>query len=457
MRRSPKSLKFHPERRAGSRISGCCLHLEELESRLLLSIFSPAQIRHAYGIDRVVFSTGTGQVVPGDGRGQTIAVVDAFDAPGLVTSTSTAFGISDLAQFDRAVGLPNPPWFKKVDVNGGAHYPAKNSSWAMESALDVEWAHAIAPKAGILLVEAASDSGPDLLKAVNFARRQPGVVAVSMSWYAPEFANEAAFDSNFTTPAGHAGVTFVAATGDEGPGQGPAWPAVSPNVLAVGGTTLHTADARGTYVWESAWIGSEGGISQFESAPPCQSTVQGTGRRGNPDVAYNADPDTGYYVYETDPATRKAAWYQVGGTSAGAPQWAALVAIADQGLALRGKGPLDGAAQTLPALYGLSAGDFHDITTGPLGIPVGAGYDLATGRGTPVANRLIPDLIQAIKVGTRTLAKPANRLAELPLVHARTNFIFRRIPSGPIEKKSLVDAVFSGLASPLDREQPSTR
>src|SRR5439155_7019393 len=107
--------------------------------------------------------------------------------------------------------------------------------------------------------------------------------------------------------------------------------------------------------------------------------------RGNPDVAYDADPSTGFAVYNS----YGRGWERIGGTSAGAPQWAALVAVADQGRALFGRGALDGATQTLPAIYAMPAVDFHDVAGGSNGFRAAPGYDLATGRGTPYADRVI--------------------------------------------------------------------
>jgi subtilase family serine protease len=132
--------------------------------------YTPAQIRHAYGFDQVWFNG-----VAGDGTGQTIAIVDAYDDPNVA---------SDLHQFDAAFGLPDPS-LTKVNEYGGFAPPAANATWAVEIALDVEWAHAIAPGARILLVEANSNSNADLFAAVTYAAEQPGVSVVSMSWGAP--------------------------------------------------------------------------------------------------------------------------------------------------------------------------------------------------------------------------------------------------------------------------------
>src|SRR5262249_51220384 len=125
-------------------------------------------------------------------------------------------------------------------------------------------------------------------------------------------------------------------------------------------------------------------------------------RRTNPDVAYDADPNAGVVVYNNG------GWYAVGGTSAGAPQWAALVAIADQGAALQGKAPLTGSTQTLPAIYAASQGDFPDVTAGNNGYAARVGYDLVTGRGTPKATLVVNDLIRAATPLAPTAATAAS-------------------------------------------------
>ena len=262
------------------------LHLELLESRDLLSQsypgyillpegggssplgstvptgVTPTQIRHAYGFDQISFNNGA---IAADGAGTTIAIVDAYDDPNIAT---------DLQGFDAAFGLPNPT-FTKVNQTGGTNYPvsihpAENQSWDGEISLDVEWAHAIAPMASILLVETNTDNNSDLFAGVAFAAKQPGVVVVSMSFAGSEFSNESQSDKMFTTPANHAGVTFVAGSGDQG---APAsYPSTSPNVLSVGGTTL-MVDTSGNITSESAWTGSGGGISQFEPQPAYQSGI----------------------------------------------------------------------------------------------------------------------------------------------------------------------------------------
>lgn len=400
-----------PHRRAPRPRPHTPLHLESLETRCVPTVFTPAQVRHAYGFDQL----------PYDGSGQTIALVLAYDNPTVA---------QDLRAFDRQFGLPDPTLLKATQ---GGRVPY-DSGWALESSLDVEWAHAIAPRATLLLVEAASASLSDLMSAVDYARHYPGVSVVSMSWGAGEFPGENQLDGLFTTPAGHTGVTFVAASGDTG-GQ-TIYPSTSPNVVAVGGTSL-TVSAAG-YAREAGWTGSGGGVSSFEAAPGYQAGTQAFGRRTTPDVAYNADPNTGVLV------VNGGNWYSVGGTSAGAPQWAGLFALVDQGLAKQGARPLDGRTQALPVLYTLArsryGSNFHDVTSGRAGgFTANAGYDLVTGLGSPVANNLIPGLIASVtgtaSAGTVTgTGRPAGTSQGLTI-------IIRLVTPGPGTDGSLGIAV----------------
>jgi len=360
---------------------------------------TPDQVRHAYGFDQIMFGSTVG-----DGTGQTIAIIDAYDDPQFVSRNSDpdvnndpAFLASDLHQFDVQFGLPEPAgFFKKVNQNGGSSFPStdpagpsqNNGSWALEEALDVEWAHAMAPMANILLVEANSASDANLIQAaVNYARSQPGVVAISMSFSGSEFSgpfgSETAYDTYFTTPSGHQGVTFLAATGDTGQPSG--YPAYSPNVLAVGGTTL-SIDGSNNYVSESGWSGSGGGLSTVESQPSYQTGIvtQSSTKRANPDVALIAD--TGVAVYDSwDYPSTGWSIFAWGGTSLATPCWAGLIAIADQGRSVLGQTSLDGRTQTLPFLYQMPPSNFHDITSGNNGFAAGTGYDLVTGLGSPIA------------------------------------------------------------------------
>ena len=357
--------------------------VNRLDERLLLSTLTPAQMSHAYGFDSFHFIYN-GQSIRADGSGQTIALIEAYHDPKL---------FSDLNAFDAHYSLPS------AQATQYWYGTQSNDGWAGEEALDVEWAHALAPGAKLVIVEARSSSFSDLLTAINFARNQPGVSVVSMSFGQTEFSGENSFDGYFTTPAGHTGITFVASTGDHGAWPGQSYPAVSPNVLAVGGTTLRV-DSSGNYLGETGWNNNngwatDGGYSTVEGEPSYQYGVQRSGRRTTPDVSMDADPNTGCSVYFTTPSTGQSSWYSYGGTSASAPMWAALIAIADQGHAFGGRGSLDGASQTLPAIYSPQmTADFHDITQGFNGYYAGYGYDLVTGRGTPMAFNVVRDLMQ---------------------------------------------------------------
>jgi len=336
---------------------------------------TPAQMRHAYGVDQINFNG-----VTGDGTGQTIALVDAFDQPNAA---------SDLNAFSQYFNLPlmnqpGGPTFTKIDENGGTNYPPTDTKggWGVEISLDIEWAHSIAPGANILLVEAASASNTDLLTAVDTARSYAGVSAVSMSWGAAEFSGESSYDSHFVTPAGHTPVSFFSSTGDSGEPGG--WPAYSPNVVAVGGTTLNV-DSSGNYISETGWSDSGGGISTEEPQPAYQSGVvtQSSTARTIPDIAMDADPNTGVPVYDTYDFETSTPWAQYGGTSLASPMAAAEVAIADQGDMIQNGTTLDGPSATLPTIYSMAASNFHDITSGNNGYPAGVGYDLVTGIGSP--------------------------------------------------------------------------
>jgi hypothetical protein len=358
---------------------------------------TPSLVRRAYGIDQVQFGS-----VVGDGSGQTIAIIDAYNDPNIA---------SDLRMFDQQFGLPDAN-LVRVGQSGTSTLPRNDpsgpgDSWAMEISLDVEWAHAVAPKANLLLVEASSASDSDLLAAINTARNYSGVSVVSMSWGGAESASDqTTYDRYFTTPTGHTPITFIASAGDSGAysngstSRGVEFPASSANVLAVGGTQL-SVSSSGSYLSESGWGngtasssgGSGGGISRYVTQPSYQKGVvtQSTTYRTVPDVAFLADPASGVAVYDSWDSP-SAPWVKVGGTSLAAPMWAGVIAMADQGRVLDGQKTLDGRSDTLPKLYALPASDFHDITTGNNGYAAGAGYDLVTGRGTPIVNLLAPAL-----------------------------------------------------------------
>jgi subtilase family serine protease len=422
-KRRPRSRDLTPARRFRVRLC-----LEELEARTVLSTYTPTQITTAYGFSGIALAGGA----RGDGLGQTIAIVDAYHSPNIkadLAAFSTRYG---LPQLDTDPTSPNPK-FTQLDLSGGRLSPP-GDDWTFETALDVEWAHAVAPKANILLVEAASDGldatgkPADLLTAVTTAANTPGVSVVSMSWGANEVPAETQWDSIFTTP----GVVFVAASGDSGAGT--IWPSVSPNVVSVGGTTLRlttsstisseTSWGNGQYSWYFG--GSGGGFSQYEPLPSYQqnagitSTYTQFGARLNPDVAYDANPSTGFAVINAGRL------YTVGGTSAGAPQWAGLFAIANQARQAAGLSPLNSSdpQEALKTLY-QSPGSLHDITsgnstgyyavvnssgavTGYINVAARPGFDLVTGLGSPKAGAVVAALAPG---GTSTASPLASTAA----------------------------------------------
>jgi subtilase family serine protease len=310
---------------------------------------SPATIKSAYG-----FTTSSTA-----GAGQTIAIVDAFDDPSAE---------NDLNVFSAQFGLPSCTTangcFKKVNQTGGSSTPRKDAGWALEIALDIEWAHAIAPGAKILLVEASTNSNANLYAAVDYAKAHAGYV--SNSWGGPESSSESANDGHFSA----AGVSFFVSSGDNGtPAE---YPSSSPNVVSVGGTTLNFSGS--TLVSETGWSSGGGGCSLYETANAAQSsyTQYGqagcNGKRATPDVSLDADPASGVSVYDTTNYQGQSGWFRVGGTSASSPMWAGRSADA---------GILVNAA----TVYGSTIA-YRDITSGNNGAPCLVGFDLCTGRGS---------------------------------------------------------------------------
>jgi subtilase family serine protease len=311
---------------------------------------TPAQMKAAYG-----FTTSATA-----GAGHTIAIVDAYNLP-------TAE--SDLNTFSSQFGLPActtaSGCFTKVNQTGGTKYPRYNSGWGLEIALDIEWAHAIAPGANILLVEASSNSFANLLAAEDYAKTHAQYV--SNSWGASEFSSEASYDSHFA----RSGVSFFVSAGDAGlPAD---YPSASPNVISVGGTTLHF-DGGGTFTNETGWSGGGGGCSVYENATAAQSGFSGYsqancgGRRATPDLSLDADPNSGAAVYDGSRYQGQTGWYQVGGTSLSSPMVA-------------GRAAVSGAIVSSAYVYGNSI-TFRDIKVGNNGAPCLVGFDLCSGRGS---------------------------------------------------------------------------
>ena len=314
---------------------------------------TPSQIKTIYGL-------------PSTGGNGTIAIIGAYDDKTIA---------ADLAKFSTQFNLPacttTNGCFTQHLMSTGT---STNSGWAMETALDVEWAHAIAPKAKILLVEAKTESGANLLSAIDYANEQSGVVAISMSWGGAEFSDETTLDSHFINKNG---AVFFASSGDNGAGA--SWPAASPNVVGVGGTSI-VLNSNGSLSKETAWSGSGGGISAYESQPTFQklfSIPKSNNMRAIPDVSYDADPASGFPIYD---GTK---WYEVGGTSAGAPQWAAIQSL--------------GLTTKLANLYKDKSSNstksfFRDITSGSNGActyycDARTHYDYVTGLGSPLTDK----------------------------------------------------------------------
>ena len=336
-----------------------------LVTSLAPSGYTPAQIDSYLGLS-------------GDGTGQTIAIVDAYDDPNVTP---------DLNTFSAQFGLPrvcgtagaDPANCFNFSVAKPQGQPLLDSGWALEISLDVQWAHAVAPKATILLVEAASNSNGNLLSAIDYAA-QHGASVISNSWGEPEFSGQTGVD-------GHCNLAAAVCTASSGDGGNPGgWPAYDPYVVAVGGTTL-VLGGGGSVTSESAWSGSGGGVSQFEPRPGYQASVNPNTHRSMPDVSYDADPNTGFPVYDSVKYRGQTGWFQLGGTSAGAPQWAAIIAAADQLRAAVGQPPLVADSfQAHSSIYGMSG--LADIISGSNGAcgsvcDAHAGFDYVTGLGSP--------------------------------------------------------------------------
>ena len=422
--------------------------------------FTPTSMQNSYNL-APLYALGN------EGQGATIAIIDSFGNPNMA---------SDLANFNTQMGLshmcgepglacaPGSPAFQHVYWNGKTEVKAPPSgsngtgqqdrnAWALETSLDVEWAHAIAPKANIINVttnpaETLGVQGfPAMMNAEQFIVDNHQATVITQSFGAAEET----FNSTqsllnlrhaFISAAAN-GVTVLASSGDFGtaniqktPVKNPktipfptvSWPASDPLVTGVGGTYLCTNPVTGTGIdstdpptncqnqtnREIGWIDSGGGFSHVFATPSYQDTLPAGptaigAMRGVPDVAYQASSRTGVLVYDTAPGDAEgglacpsgnpcsAGWYVVGGTSSSSPQWAGLVAIADQ-IAGHGLGQIN------PTLYHLASGPnygtyFYDVTTGNNqanpsvpGYPATTGWDPVTGLGTPNAAALVPAL-----------------------------------------------------------------
>jgi len=317
------------------------------------------------------------------GGSQTIAIVDAYDDPEAAP---------DLAYFSAQFGLSfNPSKFNVVYATGSAPSLDPTGGWELEEALDIEYAHAMAPNATLYLVEANSSSYADLFTAVIVASRlvqcgkttvcptgSTGKGEVTMSWGGEEFSTEAAYDAYLKA----ANVVYFAAAGDS---PGVIYPCVSPNVICAGGTTTARSLATGNLIQEIAWSDAGGGISSYESLPSYQASISSiAGKfRGVPDLASDANPNTGAWVYDSFPmdSAYEGNWWIVGGTSLASPTLAGIVNAAGHFAA--------SSVSELATIYAnrALAADFNDITYGACGYYSNsfstAGWDACTGVGSP--------------------------------------------------------------------------
>lgn len=367
--------------------------------------YSPQEIQHAYGIDSLLARGNTGV-------GQSIVIIDSYGSPTLA---------SNLASFDAAYGLPAPPSLTVLAPLGTVPFDVTNddmTGWAFETTLDVEWAHAMAPGAKIVVLtspvsETQGVQGmPEFLALEQYALDHRLGQIISQSWgttentlFTPAGSHVFSGFERLYASASLRHVTVLASAGDAGtanpdldgniyPFPTVGFPGSSPLLTSVGGTSL-TADTSGNYESETVWNeggATGGGVSQYFGEPLYQRLLPPAtqqllkGHRGLPDISWNADPYTAILVYLSFLGPDAEGFYFIGGTSEGAPQWAGLVADLNQAIH-RPIGFLN------PYLYLLGkighGRGFHDITVGDNafdGIPgysAAPGWDAATGWGTP--------------------------------------------------------------------------
>lgn len=327
--------------------------------------YGPSDIAGAYGFDKIPDI--------GDGRGKTIAIVVAFGNP---------YVQKDLNYFCAAYGIPTTKvyiYYPDSIVNPLAETVTVNG-WNMETNLDVQWTHAMAPGAKIALVVARSNFTKDLLKSVEFATNFVKADIVNMSWGGSPQSYENLYDYVFE----NSHVSYVASSGDVG--NRVSWPSSSPYVTSVGGTSLVYDPRSKTILQEVAWTDGGGGISKYVPRPGYQVGFNTSSFRSTPDLSLVADPYTGVAIYLTDATNKTAGWYVVGGTSVSAPIMSALLArrtsLGNAGTT-RFNDKAYGVAGTAYSTY------FRDITEGSTGESAHAGYDLATGLGCPIADQIV--------------------------------------------------------------------
>jgi len=316
--------------------------------------YYPSDIQSAYGLTAISSSAGSGQ---------TVAIVDAYNDPNAA---------KDLASYRLNFKLPacGSGCFTQVNENGGTNLPVGNTSWSEEISLDLDMVSATCPNCKILLVEASSASLADLGTAVNYAAKNANVV--SNSYGANEFSGETAEDSAYSN---HPGVVITASAGDSG--YGVEYPASSPDVTAVGGTSLtKSSTTRG---WtETVWSGTGSGCSAYEQMPSWQTSTSSCSKRTVADVSADANPSTGVAVYDT---YGQSGWLVFGGTSVASPLIASVYALA-------------GNTNTATAGSLYNASNLNKVTSGTnarscstylcsAALSLASGYNGPTGNGTP--------------------------------------------------------------------------
>lgn len=322
-----------------------------------VSGYGPADLQSAYKLS----SSTTGA-----GGGQTVAIVDAYDDPNAEADLGAYRSYFGLSTCTTATGC-----FRKVSQSGTTSYPTANSGWGQEISLDLDMVSAICPTCHILLVEASSASNTDLAASVDTAVSL-GANAISNSYGGSESSSDVStYDAHYN----HPGVAITASSGDSG--YGPQYPAASPYVTAVGGTTL-TRDSSSRGFTETVWSGAGSGCSAYEPKPTWQ-TDPGCANRTIADVSADADPNTGVAVYDSYASKGQKGWLVFGGTSVASPIIASVYALAGN------------AASTTYGSYPYShTSNLFDVTLGSNGSCGGTylctgeiGYDGPTGNGTP--------------------------------------------------------------------------
>ena len=322
------------------------------------------------------------------GYGQKIAIVNAYGNPNMQ---------NDLNFFCSSLNLPT----KNITTYHPAGFPTSyDSSWALETSLDVQYCHAMAISATIMLVISPDNGFLNLRTCIQYAVNVLKADIVSMSYGAEEFSS--LYTSGYDNVYANLSAVYIAASGDWGAQV--LYPGSSPHVLSVGGTTLSGGNVNGYFqstgpYGEVGWSGSGGGISTINNLPSYQSGWSTYSKRSVPDVSYNA----GAYavVYHTDPVTNSVGWIPVGGTSAGTPQWASIVArMFSSGIISKNKSIINS------ILYNLATSNYSnyyfDILKGSNGYNAYYGYDLVSGLGSPKVDKFLPPPTTNTPTPTRT-------------------------------------------------------